>query len=174
MKNYIEFALDKHSLQKRKYSGDPYWWHLEEVADIVSIWYSAYPSLLELALPVAWLHDVLEDTNTTYKELKEHFGEKIADMVLVLSDLTPLSEGNRAYRKDLYLQKLANCSDPIVHNVKIADLISNTPSIVLNDVGFAKVYVREKKALLDALKLSDPILEKIARNYLDLGLTITS
>ena len=40
---------------------------------------------LDFAVQVALLHDIIEDTATTYDELAEHFGSKVADGVLALT-----------------------------------------------------------------------------------------
>jgi hypothetical protein len=42
--------------------------------------------------------------------------------------------------------------------VKLADLISNTRSIVAEDPGFARVYLREKLRVLDVMKAGDATL----------------
>jgi hypothetical protein len=42
--------------------------------------------------------------------------------------------------------------------IKVADLISNTRSIVAHDPGFAKVYLEEKRMLLEVLTKADPTL----------------
>jgi GTP diphosphokinase / guanosine-3',5'-bis(diphosphate) 3'-diphosphatase len=160
------YAIDKHGDQIRKYTGEPYWHHLAEVASIASL---AYPDN-QLVTEISWLHDVIEDTNTSFDELKNEFGFRVADGVMLLSDITPHNEGNRAYRKKKYKEMLANCTDPIVHTIKVADLISNTSSIVLHDPEFAETYLKEKTELLAVLTLADPRLARIAKSMVDLSL----
>lgn len=139
-----EFAIVKHGYQKRKYTEELYWIHLEEVADMV-------PTLLK---PIAWLHDVLEDTDTTIEELESEFGKQISDSVYWLSDLLKPEDGNREFRKAYYAANLKQASEE-VQTVKLADLISNTSSIVLHDPGFARVYLKEKRELLNVLTRGD-------------------
>ena len=72
----IEFAAKKHRNQTRKGSDTPYIIHPVEVmlflkesgcsADVVA---------------AGVLHDTLEDTDTTFEELKECFGEAVAKLV---------------------------------------------------------------------------------------------
>jgi len=50
-----------------------------------------------------------------------------------------------------------------VQTIKVADLISNTGSIVEHDPKFAVTYLEEKRLLLDVLTNADPRLLSIAR-----------
>lgn len=159
----MAFAFEKHGEQKRKYTGEPYMKHLEEVVNLVNMAEHTY------CVQLAWLHDVLEDTNATYQELFVEFGREIADDVRVLSDLLKPEDGNRAYRKAKYKEQLADAHKG-VQTVKLADLISNTSSIVLHDPAFAKVYLREKKELLDVLTRGNKTLHWIASNMVEIGL----
>lgn len=88
----MQYALQVHADQKRKYTGNPYFTHLAEVAGITA-------SVIDLpeAIAGAWLHDTIEDCDATYLELYVRFGPKVADIVLALSGLE--TEGNRAVRK---------------------------------------------------------------------------
>ena len=54
--------------------------------------------------------------------------------------------------------------------IKLADLISNTQSIVANDPGFARIYLREKASLMDVLREGDPDLWASANHLLQEGL----
>jgi len=49
-------------------------------------------------------------------------------------------------------------ASPEAQTVKLADLISNTRSIVEHDPVFAKVYMREKLLLLDVLHRGNKLL----------------
>ena len=70
----------KHQGQKRQFSGDDYISHPIAVANIVGLW--NWPEWVQA---VAVLHDVIEDTDTTYEELLDLFGKRIADAVRTLS-----------------------------------------------------------------------------------------
>lgn len=71
-----EFAKEKHGDQKDDCGGDYFNEHICMVVEILKevTW---DPS----TLACGFLHDTLEDTNTTYEELVENFGQKIADLV---------------------------------------------------------------------------------------------
>jgi (p)ppGpp synthase/HD superfamily hydrolase len=150
------FAMEVHKDQKRKYTGVPYFTHLAEVAGIV-----AGVGLGDDAIAAAWLHDCIEDQGVTRAEIRRHFNGPIAQAVYDLSDLEP---GNRATRKELSRRRLAR-APAWVQTIKVADLISNTSSIVQHDPSFAKVYLEEKRLLLDVLTAADPRLLHIARSY---------
>lgn len=148
------FAFDAHKRQKRKYTGNSYTDHLAEVAGI-----TASVLLDEQAIAIAWLHDTIEDTDVTEGELLKKFGVRVTEGVMALSDL---EEGNRIHRKELSRIRLSN-APAFIQTIKCADLISNTSSIVEHDPKFAKVYLEEKRLLLDALTKADKRLVEIAR-----------
>lgn len=152
--NAMEFARHAHRDQKRKYTGNPYVDHLAEVAGILST-----VTDRSAAIAVAWLHDVVEDQGVDEETLNREFGGTVARGVMLLSDL---ETGNRAQRKVLSRLRLESAPG-WVQTIKCADLISNTSSIVEHDPEFAKVYLEEKRLLLDALTKADSRLLKIAR-----------
>ncbi|WP_439357903.1 HD domain-containing protein [Bradyrhizobium sp. DASA03007] len=141
-----EYAIKAHGDQKRKYTGEPYWHHLQEVATIL-LRYSATADVVA----AGWLHDVLEDTNVRYGMIANEFGAGVADLVLEVTDVSRPEHGLRPIRKRLDRQYLAGASWR-GQMIKCADTISNTRDIVENDRGFAsKVYIPEKLALMPAL-----------------------
>ena len=151
------FASEVHKAQRRKYTDNPYTDHLAEVAGIV-----ATVADDPRSIAVAWLHDCIEDQGVTAPELARRFGLRVASGVHALSDI---ESGNRAERKAASRERLARAHD-WVQTIKVADLISNTASIVQHDPDFAKVYLEEKRLLLDVLTRADPRLVAIARSQL--------
>lgn len=130
--------------QKRKYTGEDYIVHPEEVVAILK----AHGVTDESIICAAYLHDVLEDTRVTYSELEFWFGNDVAMLVWDVTD--QCHEGNRAARKKAEAERLGSCCFA-AKMIKLADMISNTKSIVEHDKDFAKVYMREKKNLLDEM-----------------------
>lgn len=163
MMNTVErakvFATAAHAAvgQTRKYTGEPYVVHPLEVAALVES-----VGGTEAMIAAALLHDVLEDTAVTVDVLEEQFGSEVADLVLWLTDVSKPEDGNRSTRKALDRQHSA-AAPAAAQTVKVADLISNTRSIVAHDPGFAKVYIDEKRLLLDVLTGADPTLLTMAR-----------
>lgn len=152
------FATAAHAAvdQKRKYTGEPYIVHPAEVVSIVK----TVPHSSEM-LAAAWLHDVVEDTNVTIQDIDREFDREVALLVMWLTD-SPHSVGNRDLRKQLDTSRLADAPAD-AQTIKLADIISNTSSIVLHDPNFAKVYLKEKAALLEVLTKGDPTLMERAK-----------
>lgn len=155
------FAASAHINQRRKYTGEPYVAHCIEVAEILGKHNNYLP-----ALCAAMLHDVLEDTPTTVDQLKELFGPDIVKLVLEVTDVSKPEDGNRKARKILDRAHLAKSSHHGA-SIKLADLISNTKSIVKNDPGFAKLYLAEKEEDLKVLTHGNVTLWQFASNQLE-------
>lgn len=147
-----DFATDAHEGQTRKYTGEPYITHPIAVMDIVNE-VTDDPNILAAAL----LHDVVEDCGVGLGEIGFLFGDKVADLVFELTDVSKPEDGNRKARKEIDRQHLAAAS-PEAQTIKLADLIHNTQSVVEHDTAFAKVYMAEKALLLEVLYKGDPQL----------------
>jgi (p)ppGpp synthase/HD superfamily hydrolase len=157
------FARDVHKEQRRKYTHNPYFEHLAEVVGIsLSVFNPDFGITIDEWQAIGWLHDCMEDCGIHFRELEEKFSYLIARAVELLSDL---AEGNRETRKKISRERLSGC-DAYVQTIKVADLISNTGSIVYHDPKFAKVYLEEKRLLLDVLTKADKRLIEIARSQL--------
>ena len=141
----IWFATQAHAGQTRKYTGEPYVNHPVEVMQLVST-VTDDPEILAAAV----LHDVVEDTPATIMNIKIGFNRRVAELVDDLTDVSKPEDGNRATRKELDRQHTAKAS-PDAKTIKLADLISNSRSIMKDDPNFAKVYMKEKAALLEVL-----------------------
>ena len=114
-----DFAARRHTGQQRKGRGnEPYVNHLAEVANLLSISTDGTDAELVAA---GWLHDTIEDTATTYHELAKMFGERVAALVVeVTDDMTaPKPERRRKQIVD------APRKSPGAKLIKIADKISN-------------------------------------------------
>lgn len=157
----MAFARRVHKNQRRKYTGNPYTDHLAEVAGIaMSVGWHVAEIHPDQFMATAWLHDAMEDQGAQRSQLHALFGEEVASGVWWLSDLD--EDGNRAARKAASRRRLA-MAPGWVQTIKVADLISNTSSIVEHDPKFAVVYLEEKRLLLDVLTKADPRLVAIAR-----------
>ena len=158
-----EFAVAAHDRvgQKRKYSGDPYWFHCEEVAGLVE---SVGGD--DAMIAAAFLHDTVEDTGVSLEVIEQEFGADVAQLVSDLTDVSTPSDGNRAARKALDREHTAK-SSARAKTIKLADLISNSKDIAKNDKSFAKVYMKEKALLLPLMKEGNQTLYKKALQILD-------
>lgn len=160
------FALAAHAAigQKRKYTGEDYIHHPTEVSDIV--WNRGCNDEMVAA---AYLHDVVEDTQVPLSLIESEFGKCIATLVEGLTDVSKPEDGNRAVRKEIDRQHTAKQS-PACKTIKLADLISNSKSILQHDNEFAKVYLKEKNLLLEVLKEGDAVLWEQANKIVEEGL----
>lgn len=148
--------MSHHGGQERKYTGEPYWKHLGEVAGLVAS--SQDPS--QHAIAVGWLHDVVEDTSVGLDVIKFLFGEEVASDVQALSHSPEHKGAPRDVRNLRFRSQIAQASYT-AKTVKLADIISNVSSIAMHDPRFAKVYVVEKELLMPVLRDSDPWLYKL-------------
>jgi (p)ppGpp synthase/HD superfamily hydrolase len=110
----------------------------------------------------AWLHDTVEDTDVTIELIRAEFGDKVAELVGWLTDVSRPEDGNRAVRKAIDREHSASAPAE-AQTVKLADLIANTRSIMKHDVAFAKTYLEEKRLLLEVMDRGDATLVAIAR-----------
>ena len=159
------FATAAHAAvaQLRKYTNEPYIVHPQEVAGIVA----SVPHTDEM-LAAAWLHDVVEDTGVTLETVRAEFGDKVAELVGWLTDVSRPDHGNRAARKAV--DRAHSAAAPAeAQTVKLADLISNTRSIMAHDRKFARTYLEEKRLLLEVMTKGDPTLMAEARKHVTLG-----
>lgn len=153
------FATAAHAAvdQRRKYTNEPYIVHPTEVAAIVAGVPGATPEMIA----AAWLHDVVEDTQVTEQVIREEFGDAVADIVMWLTDVSRPEDGNRARRKAIDRAHTAQAPAE-AQTVKLADLISNTKTITAYDPEFARVYLEEKRQLLEVLTRGDAGLRAVA------------
>jgi len=153
------FATAAHTAigQVRKYTFEPYIVHPAEVASIVR----SVPHTDEM-VAAAWLHDTVEDTDVTIELIRAEFGDKVAELVGWLTDVSRPEDGNRAVRKAIDREHSASAPAE-AQTVKLADLIANTRSIMKHDVAFAKTYLEEKRLLLEVMDRGDATLVAIAR-----------
>lgn len=122
--NAIVFAAKKHADKNQLIPGTnlPYLVHLSNVAmEILIASQKTETFNTEFAIQVALLHDILEDTETTFDELVDEFGKEIAQAVL---SLTKNSNIPKEQRMDDSLSRITKLEKE-VWAVKLADRITN-------------------------------------------------
>lgn len=147
------FAQYKHRKQVRKFDGQPYYVHPKEVAQIV--WKATKDMDLVKA---AYTHDTLEDTDTTYAELIDSFGKKVADLVKELTSDKDLID---KMGKTPYLIKKMNSMSKDALTIKLADRISNVGDFDTAPDKFKNKYGPATREILDGLKTEDPLHVKL-------------
>jgi (p)ppGpp synthase/HD superfamily hydrolase len=137
-----------HEGQTRKYDNSPYFVHCESVANRVRELTDD-----EEMIAAAYLHDVVEDTVFTNREIFELFGARVAELVYDLTDQFTTEDYpklNRKKRKQFEAQRLGKMHKD-AQLIKLCDLADNTSSIIKDDPGFASLYLREKAYILEQM-----------------------
>ncbi|RMZ59816.1 bifunctional (p)ppGpp synthetase/guanosine-3',5'-bis(diphosphate) 3'-pyrophosphohydrolase [Chryseobacterium nematophagum] len=117
----FDIALDAHKDQRRK-TGEPYIYHPIAVAKIVATEIGLGANSIACAL----LHDVIEDSDYTYEDLKKIFGEKIANIVNGLTKISIMNHQNISVQSENYRKLLLTLSEDFrVILIKIADRLHN-------------------------------------------------
>ena len=117
----FHIALDAHKDQRRK-KGEPYILHPIAVAKIVA----NDIGLGATSIACALLHDVVEDSEYTYEDIKNLFNQEIADIVQGLTKISVMSNQNVSVQSENFRKLLLTlASDFRVILVKIADRLHN-------------------------------------------------
>jgi len=116
-----DFCLEHHAGQKRA-SGDPYALHPLEVALVL-----AEMKLDATAIAAGLLHDAVEDTPVTSRQIAETFGDQVAHIVDGVTKIDKIQFANREDRQAENVRKmlLAMVSDVRVVLIKLADRLHN-------------------------------------------------
>ena len=140
LKTAYKFAHNAHIKQKR-YSGDPYISHPIAVANIL-----AELKLDGPTITTALLHDTIEDTETTFEDVKSRFGKEIAELVDGVTKISKLEMQNKSLTIAENFRKLilATSKDIRVLLVKLADRLHNMRTIEsINDLEKRKRIAKE-------------------------------
>src|SRR6266478_7703638 len=120
-----DLAARRHNGKARKGRGnEPYVNHLAEVANLLATVADGADAELVAA---GWLHDSIEDTETTHRELAGKFGERVAALVVEVTDDMTLPKDERRRRQVVEAPK----KSPGAKLIKIADKISNIRARIL-------------------------------------------
>lgn len=128
-------ALAATAHEGQMYGDQPYTKHLAEVVGVLERFKIDDTDLLV----AGWLHDSVEDTDTTLETIELMFGRRVKDLVYRVTN----EEGkNRKERHEKTYPKIQASDDAIT--LKLADRIANTEaSILQNDEGKMKMYAKE-------------------------------
>lgn len=170
-KRALDFATRAHEGQVRKNSGVPYITHPIKVAhtlmENVDFNFTAHHQELWAA---ASLHDTIEDCGVTYDTIRNLFGTNIAEMVLGMTKVSKLSDGNRAVRKEIDRIHYSK-QDKYVQTIKCADVFCNVSDYIKEDPKKAKSYGAECKKLIESLTNDpDPLMKAMALNVCEIAI----
>jgi len=146
------FAMKAHGSQTRE-SGDPYFSHPLEVAGILTDL-----KLDHYSIVTALLHDLVEDTDVSLKEIEGAFGPEVCrlvDGVTKLSRLELQSEQSRAAENFRKLV-LAMSEDIRVLLVKLADRLHN-----MQTLRFVSSPEKRRRIARETMEIYAPLAERI-------------
>jgi len=125
LKKAYVFAARAHKGQTRR-SGEPYLSHPLEVANML-----ADLRLDDTTLIAGLLHDVLEDTDVTSADLRDNFGQEVADLVEGVTKMSRVQESSPEVRQAETIRKiiLTMINDLRVIFIKLADRIHNLKTL---------------------------------------------
>lgn len=146
-----EWARDSHASQRRR-DGSPYVTHCISTAEII-----AEQGLDEDSVVAALLHDVIEDTDATYEDVKRRFGATVADIVEGVTKLTRVQYTSHEEEQAENLRKMliAMAKDIRVILIKIADRLHNMRTMD---------YQKEEKQLIksaETMEIYAPIAHRL-------------
>lgn len=156
----VAFAADKHRNQRRKDAdASPYINHPIALANVLS---NEGGIANEDVLIAALLHDTIEDTQTTEQELREVFGDKIASIVLEVTDDKSLPKVERKLKQ---VEHAAHASIE-AKLVKLADKICNLRDMVSSPpkdwpLERRQEYFAWAKAVVAGLRGTNSKLERV-------------
>ena len=160
----IMFAVKAHTGTERRGKGYPYIIHPMEAVEIV-----ATMTKDQELLAAAILHDTVEDTNVTVDQIRDEFGDRVADLVASESDEMPVGvseEDSWHARKQAAIDRLSKASRE-AKIVAMGDKLSNMRAIARDyaeqgDQLWNLFHVKDRKehewhyrGLADALKELD-------------------
>lgn len=146
-----EYADQLHSGQFRQ-SGEPYISHPLNVAYILAELHADIDTIC-----AGLLHDTLEDTNTTYEEIKEIFGEEVA---ILVDGVTKISKMNFSTKQEASLANtrkiiMGMYKDIRIIIIKLADRLHNMRTLQF------KSEFKQKENSIETMQLFVPMSYQI-------------
>ncbi len=149
------FSMKAHGSQTRA-SGDPYFSHPLEVAGILTRY-----RLDGASIVTALLHDTLEDTKVSFDDLKQSFGEEVAQLVDGVTKLSQLElQSDKAKQAENFRKLvLAMSRDIRVLLVKLADRLHN-----MRTLSHIRSADKKRRIARETMDIYAPLAERIGMN----------
>ncbi len=175
-KNIIEFIMKAYEFAELKHRGQfrgdgvtPYIEHPVRVARLIEKFkLSNHQDWLVAAAP---LHDTLEDTYTSYRELTDEFGEVVASLV---EELTTAKYVPKMIGKEVYLAQKMRFMSNYALDIKLADRFDNLNDMasvdpekrarVFEETRFICKYLKEHRELTGTQKIFIKLIDEVTLN----------
>lgn len=161
-----KLAEKAHDGQRRKFEGVPFIEHPKAVAALLQ----SVATATQTEIAAALLHDTVEDTEVTFSDIRDRFGNEVAQIV---KELTTDKEARDKLGKAKYLGwKMVKMSSKAL-TIKLCDRYHNVRKIEETPESFRNRYSRETRETLDILfrnreltdtqkYIANQILEKVS------------
>ena len=147
-----KFAKHKHRGQYRD-DGSPYIIHPVRVAELTR---ENKPSTNAKILYIsALLHDTLEDTYTSYKEICNRFDSQVASLVMELSTAKEVPHTLKGGKAEYLSKKMENMTNYALF-IKLCDRLDNLRDVAHTNEEKVNRLVRETKTILEYLQQHRP------------------
>lgn len=149
-----EYAKEKHRGQFRK-TGEPYIIHPLQVAYILTSIKADKETII-----AALLHDVVEDTETSTKDIEDKFGENVARLVDGVTKINNINVStDNEYLTSYYKKIIVGMSEDVrVIIIKLADRLHNMRTL------YALPHEKQKKKAKETLEILAPIAHRLGMN----------
>src|SRR5258707_3073588 len=151
------FSMKAHGSQERA-SGDPYFSHPPEVANILT-----KMKLDGASIITALLHDAVEDTESTLEQIEQLFGKEIARLVDGVTKLSriELQSDNSKHAENFRKLVLAMSADIRVLLVKLADRLHN-----MQTLHYIRDLEKRKRIALETMEIYAPLAERMGIQHI--------
>ena len=172
----VELAFRAHQGQFRKDGINPYIVHPMEVMQTIWSWGIRNPNVLAGAV----LHDTLEDTKLSAKEIEAAFDEDGSPILELVQELTYqeadwcwMEKAAKAYAKQEYMESFKVKSVAALV-VKVADRICNVNAYIVTGERYATKYYGKAEVLWEALRdrhndimleFGQPVLHNVSKAH---------
>ena len=152
IKKALSFA-ERHHINQKRDSGEPYITHPIAVATIVNDLH-----LDTISIVTALLHDTVEDTDATIQDIRQNFSDKIAQLVNGVTKLSKIHfKSIHTKQAENFRKLMMAISDDIrVLLVKLADRLHN-----MRTIGSMKDAQKRKQKAQETMEIYAPLAERM-------------
>ena len=151
-----DWCIERHRLTNHMYDAYlPYEIHLRMVVqaaeDFIQLYLDSFggdeDALKEIIFNACWGHDLIEDTRTSYNDVKKVLGQEAADIVYAVSNEKGRIRSERA--NDKYYEGIRNTEGAVF--VKMCDRIANVQYSKMTKSRMFDVYKKENEHFITQL-----------------------